>query len=197
MNNNKTLRMVQLAILLAIVVVLQCFLGSIVIGTTSFSVVLVPIVIGAIVLGPAAGALLGFVFGLIVLIYGASGKDFFTSLLFNAHPIGTSLICLGKGVVAGWGAGMVYKLLMKKNRYTAAFAAAAAAPILNTGLFILGSLAFVYDTLQSNLALFGADSVVVFLVIGCAGINFIVEFGVNLVLSPAIYTIISQVKRSK
>ena len=53
MKNQKISRMVQLAILLAIVLVLQCFLGSIVVGTTSFSVVLVPIVIGAIILGPS------------------------------------------------------------------------------------------------------------------------------------------------
>ena len=65
MKNQKISRMVQLAILLAIVLVLQCFLGSIVVGTTSFSVVLVPIVIGAIILGPGAGAFLGFVFGLV------------------------------------------------------------------------------------------------------------------------------------
>ena len=46
----------------------------------------------------------------------------------------------------------------------------------------------------ANLAAFGADSVVVFLVIGCAGVNFLVEFLVNIVLSPAIYRIVTVVK---
>ena len=62
MKNKNITRMVQLAILLAVVVVLQCFLGSIKVGATSFSVVLVPIVVGALILGPAAGAFLGFAF---------------------------------------------------------------------------------------------------------------------------------------
>lgn len=196
MNDKKILRMVQLAILLAIVVVLQCFLGSIVIGATSFSVVLVPIVVGAILLGPAAGAFLGFAFGLVVLLYGVTGRDVFTSMLFTAHPVGTALICLGKGAAAGWGAGTVYALL-KNKPFLGSVAAAATAPILNTGLFILGGMTLVYDTLESNLSAFGADSVIVFLVIGCAGINFLVEFCVNLVLSPTLHRIITVLNRNR
>ena len=194
MKNKNISRMVQLAILLAVVVVLQCFLGSIRVGATSFSVVLVPIVVGAIILGPAAGAFLGFAFGLVVLIYGITGQDAFTNLLFQTHPVFTSIICLGKGAAAGWGAGMLYKLLEKISPFLASVAAAASAPVLNTGLFILGGLTLVRGTLEANLAAFGADSVVVFLVIGCAGVNFLVEFLVNLVLSPAIYRIVTVVK---
>lgn len=186
--------MVQLAVLLAIVIFLQCFLGSIVVGTTSFSVVLVPIVIGAIILGPGAGAFLGFAFGLVVLIRGISGQDGFTNLLFQSQPVFTVLICLGKGAAAGWVAGLVYKLLAKLSAFWASVAAAAAAPIVNTGLFILGGLTLVRGTLEANLAAFGADSVVIFLVIGCAGVNFLVEFGVNMILSPAIHRIISVVR---
>lgn len=194
MKNKNISRMVQLAILLAVVVVLQCFMGSIRVGATSFSVVLVPIVVGAIILGPAAGAFLGFAFGLVVLIYGITGQDAFTNLLFQAHPVFTSIICLGKGAAAGWGAGMLYKLLEKISPFLASVAAAASAPVLNTGLFILGGLTLVRGTLEANLAAFGADSVVVFLVIGCAGVNFLVEFLVNLVLSPTIYRIVTVVK---
>lgn len=195
MKNKNITRMVQLAILLAVVVVLQCFLGSIKVGATSFSVVLVPIVVGALILGPAAGAFLGFAFGLVVLIYGISGQDVFTNMLFQAHPVFTAIICLGKGAAAGWGAGMVYKLVEKASSFWASVAAAATAPILNTGLFILGGLTLVRGTLEANLAAFGADSVVVFLVIGCAGVNFLVEFFVNMILSPAIYRIVTIVRR--
>ena len=195
MKNKNITRMVQLAILLAVVVVLQCFLGSIKVGATSFSVVLVPIVVGALILGPAAGAFLGFAFGLVVLIYGISGQDVFTNMLFQAHPVFTAIICLGKGAAAGWGAGMVYKLVVKASSFWASVAAAATAPILNTGLFILGGLTLVRGTLEANLATFGADSVVVFLVIGCAGVNFLVEFFVNMILSPAIYRIVTIVRR--
>lgn len=195
MKHQNISRMVQLAALLAIVIFLQCFMGSIVVGTTSFSVVLVPIVIGAILLGPGAGAFLGFAFGLVVLIMGISGRDQFTNLLFQAQPVFTVLICLGKGAAAGWAAGLIYRLLAKASPFWASALSAAAAPIVNTGLFILGGLTLVRGTLESNLGAFGADNVVIFLVIGCAGVNFLVEFAVNLILSPAIYRIISVVKR--
>lgn len=194
MKSNNISRMVQLAVLLAVVIVLQCFLGSIVVGATSFSVVLVPIVIGAILLGPDAGAFLGFAFGLVVLIRGITGQDGFTNLLFVAQPLFTAVICLGKGAAAGWTAGLVYRLIAKASSFWASVAAAATAPVVNTGLFILGGLTLVRGTLEANLSAFGADSVLMFLVIGCAGVNFLVEFGVNMVLSPAIYRIISVVK---
>ena len=196
MKNNKISRMVQLAVLLGIVIFLQCFFAQIVVGTTSFSVVLVPIVVGAILLGPGAGALLGFAFGAVVLIYGIIGQDVFTNMLFVAQPGFTALICLGKGTAAGFLAGLVYRLIAKRNAFWASVAAAAIAPIANTGLFILGGLTLVRGTLEANLSTFGADSVLIFLVVFCAGINFIVEFGVNMILAPAIYRIITVVKKS-
>lgn len=196
MKNKKISRMVQLAVLLGTVIFLQCFLGSIVVGTTSFSVVLVPIVIGAILLGPGAGVLLGFAFGAVVLIRGIGGQDFFTNMLFVAQPVFTALICLGKGMAAGFLAGLSYQMISKVNAFWASVAAAAIAPIANTGLFILGGLTLVRGTLEANLSTFGADSVLIFLVLGCAGVNFIVEFGVNMLLSPAIYRIITVVKKT-
>lgn len=195
MKSNKISRMVQLAVLLAIVIILQCFLGSIVVGATSFSVVLVPIVIGAILLGPGAGAFLGFAFGLVVLTRGITGQDGFTNMLFVAQPLFTALICLGKGVAAGWSAGIVYQMLAKANSFWASVAAACIAPVVNTGLFILGGLTLVKGTLEANLGALGAESVLIFLVLGCAGVNFLVEFGVNMVMSPAIYRIISVIKK--
>lgn len=194
MKNNKISRMVQLAVLLAIVIFLQCFLGSIVVGATSFGVVLVPIVVGAILLGPGAGAFLGFAFGLVVLIRGITGQDSFTNVLFVAQPLFTALICLGKGTAAGWLSGVVYKLLAKTSSFWASVVAAGVAPVVNTGLFILGGLTLVKGTLEANLAAFGADSVLVFLVVICAGVNFLVEFAVNMVLSPAIYRVIHVIK---
>ena len=64
-SKQRTLQMVQLAILLALVIVLQLWGSNVKIGPTSFSLVLIPIVIGGILLGPRGGGLLGLAFGLI------------------------------------------------------------------------------------------------------------------------------------
>ena len=194
-NRQNIKKTAELAILTAIVIAFQ-FLGAFIhIGPTSISLVLIPIVIGAVLTGPKGGAFLGFIFGAMTYIAGVSGTDYFTTVLFQAQPIATAVICFGKGICAGLCAGLIYRALAKKNAFAASIAAAAVAPIVNTGLFILGGLLLVNGTLSANLANFGAggQTVVYFLIIGCAGLNFIAEFLVNLVVSPAINTIVHAV----
>ncbi len=174
----------RLAILLALVIVLQTFGSYIKIGTISISLVLIPIVFGGMMLGMLAGTILGFVFGMVTLIAGITGADGFTQLLFTEHPFGTTLICLIKATAAGFIPAMVFKTLKKKNRTLAAFAAASLAPIINTGLFIVGVLLFVQDTITTNYL--NGETIIYFLIIVCAGVNFIVEFLLNILLAPAI-----------
>ncbi len=173
-----------LAVLTALVILLQVFGGNFSIGTTSFSFVLVPIVLGGMLLGVFAGGFLGFVFGLITYLFGVTGADFFTSILFQAHPFLTALTCFGKGIAAGVVSGLAYKLISKKNDTVAVFVSAALAPIVNTGIFLLGALTM-RETISANFVEAGS-TFVYFLFIGCAGINFLVELAINLVLSPAI-----------
>lgn len=190
-----TLRMVELAILTAVIVVLQ-MTGTAIKFTafgTSISMVLIPIVLGAVLLGPAAGAWLGGVFGCITYLMGVFGMDAFTAILFQAHPVLTALVCFGKGIAAGFCAGMVYRLFSQKNATVSLFLASAVAPIVNTGLFVLGAL-LMSDTLTSNFVAEGS-TVLYFLVIGCAGVNFLLELALNLVVTPSISTIVGAVAK--
>ena len=68
-------------------------------------------------------------------------------------------------------------------------------PIINTGLFILGAL-FMSDTLSANFVAEGS-TVIYFLVIGCAGWNFVGEFLANMVAAPAMQTIYDVVKNKR
>lgn len=197
MKHNAVLKLVQLALLAAIVIVFQMMGSFIHIGPTSVSLVLIPIVLGSILLGPLYGGILGFIFGAITLWAGISASDSFTALLFTNQPYATALICLGKGTLAGIGAGYTYKAFRKMNKLAASFFAAAAAPIINTGIFILGGLTLVSGTLEANLATFGAEGATLtyFLVIGCAGLNFIAEFALNIIIAPSINTIVNAVTK--
>lgn len=177
-----------LAVLTALTIVLQIWGGAVKIGPTSISLVLLPIVLGGVILGVWAGAFLGVLFGFIVLMYGVAGADAFTAMLLNVHPFLTSLLCLVKGTAAGLVAGILYKLIAKKNKYVAVFVSAAAAPVVNTGLFILGGLCM-SDIFSDFAAAENYANTFYYLVLGVAGINFVVEFAINLVLSPAIYTV--------
>lgn len=183
-----------LAVLLALVIVLQLWGSAIPIGATRISLTLVPIVLGAVLLGPLAGAFLGAAFGVVVIAVALTGGDPFTFTLFGDHPVLTVALCLIKGAAAGLVAGILYKAIRKKNEYAAVVVAALAAPVVNTGLFILGAL-LMSDTLSANFVADGT-TVIYFLIIGCAGINFIIEFIVNAVASPAIYTVERVVERA-
>ena len=189
----KTVKMVELAILMAIVAVLQITGTGLRLGGTSISLVLIPIALGAMLVGPWAGALLGCEFGAIVYIMGFTGVDMFTFILIQDHPIYTALICFGKGIAAGLASGYVYMLLKNKSLMAAVITASAVAPIVNTGLFILGAL-FMQSTIASNFLAEG-QTVIYFLVIICAGLNFIFEFGLNLLVSPALTRVVETVNR--
>jgi uncharacterized membrane protein len=199
----KITKMVELALLFALVIVLQ-LLGSVVkIGPLPMSFVLVPIVIGACLLGPNAGAFLGGVFGVITMVMGIAGIDAFSYLLFSANPIWFVVICLLKAIMAGFCSGLIYKVLGKlfggKYVYLKTVLASITAPIVNTGIFVVGMLLFFFETMEGLPAMFPEafgqfESAVSLVFMGLAGVNFIGEFVVNLVLSPAMVRIIDVVK---
>jgi LytS/YehU family sensor histidine kinase len=195
--HSSIVKMTYLAILTALIMVLHFtgigiklpFLG------TPISLTLIPIALGGMLLGPSCGFFLGFVYGLVVYIsYGVMGMDpMFTAILFANNPIMTFLICVIKTSVAGFLAGLLYNKLKSKNSILAAFIAAGITPVANTGLFILGCF-LIYDTIAANFVAAG-ESVIFFIVIILPGINFIFEFIVNMIFSPAIHRIVEIVSK--
>ena len=178
--NKKTTTLVGLGILTAVVIILQALANGIHLGPFSITLVLAPIIIGAALYGILAGTWLGLVFGIVVLLTDAG--------VFLAVSVpGTILVCLAKGVLAGVAAGAVYRLVAKKNRLVAVILAALVAPVVNTGVFLIGCRLFFYDTVASWAD--GYESVVAFMFFGLVGANFIVETIVNLVLSSVIVQI--------
>ena len=191
--NRKTVNLVSLGILLALVVILQFWGSGIKVGPTSFSLVLIPIALGGMLLGPSAGAILGFTFGLITFLCGLFGLDPFTRTLLDSQFVITMLLCIVKGTAAGWGAGFLYKMLSTKNDLLASFVAAGAAPLINTGIFAIGSL-FLRGTLEANFVGEGVNFFY-FLFVGLIGINFLVEFSVNMIAAAALCRVVRVVEK--
>lgn len=184
-NKNTVLRITGIGLMTAIVIILQMLGAFIKPGPFSISLVLIPIVIGTALFGVKAGAWLGFVFGVVVLISG----DAAAFLAINIP--GTIVTVLLKGSAAGFLSGLVYKLLESKNTFVASLAAAAVCPIVNTGVFLLGCLVFFMDTIKMWAEGAGmGDNVTLYMIVGLVGINFIAEFVINLVLSPTIVQIV-------
>ena len=168
------------AILTALVVVLQMMGAFIRFGMFSISLVLVPIVIGASVGGAKLGAWLGGVFGIVVLISGDAA-----AFLAISVP-GTIITVMVKGIARGLVAGLIYKWLSKYDRYASVVISALVCPVVNTGVFLLGCSVFFMDTIKTwALADYG-ENVVGYLFLGLAGVNFLVEVAINVLLTPAI-----------
>ena len=186
MKNAKIKRMVGIAILSAIVVILQLLGSFIKFGPVSISLVLVPIVVGAAMYGATAGAALGGVFAIVVLLQ----PD--TALFYGISVIGTVVTVLVKGILAGWVSGTIFQALSKKNKWIAVGLAAAVCPIVNTGCFVIGCRLFFWDALAEM----GGGNALVFLITVMIGFNFLAEFVANVICSPVIVRILHAVKRN-
>jgi len=189
-----TQKLVLLALLTAIVVVLQ-FLGAFIrFGPFSITLVLMPIVVGSALTGVYAGGWLGLVFGFAVwlgLVFGFAVLMSGDAAAFMAiNAFGAIVIVLAKGALAGLAAGSAYRLLARKSRTVAAIVSAAVCPIVNTGIFIIGCYVFFLDTINEWGAGAGFENAAAYIFLGMIGLNFIFEFALNIVLSPVIVRLI-------
>ena len=177
----KTKKLVGMAMLVALVAIFQ-IIATFIPMATKMTLTLVPIVVGAAIYGKACGALLGGVFGLTVLLVDPS-----VSAFAGINFFATIIMVLLKGIAAGWISGLVYELASKKSIYLGGVLAAIVCPVVNTSIFCLG-MYFVFRDMLIGMA--GGANPVYFLIFTVVGINFIIELGINIVLSPAIVRII-------
>ena len=181
----QTEKLALMALLTALTAILAYMGGFIKIGgIASINLTLIPVVIGAALYGPFAGAWLGAV----------SGFIFFTTadalFWFGLSIPGTVITVMVKGILAGLFAGLVYKAFEKINKYLAVVMAALICPVVNTGVFLLGCLAFFMDTVNAGAASQGM-SVGAYLIIVFVGLNFVFELLANMILSPAVVRLLN------
>lgn len=191
-------RLVGISILTALVVVLQLLGNYITIGTVNITLALIPIAVGAILYGPVAGLFLGMVMGAIILTAPS------TMAFFSVNPVVTVLLCLLKSGLAGFLAGWLYRAIAyfankcqtTKNKrivnVVAAVGATIMVPVVNTLIFIIGAALFFYSVWE----LTSTDGAFYVIFLGVFGPNFAIEFTINVVLAPAVLTIIKIVTRS-
>ena len=187
MRNNRTKEMTGIALLSAVTVVLALVSNYVTIGTVNLNLALIPIVVGACIYGPSAGVFLGIVDGVLVCVAPA------TLALFMTHnALLTIVLCLLKTGLGGLVSGYVYKLLKNKNDLVAVVLASLALPIVNTGLFLAFVFLFyipVYVDLAGT-----SQNIINFIIKSTLTINFLIEFILNLILSPTIHRFIKYKK---
>lgn len=188
--NQSALKMAQLGILFALVIVLQSIASF---GVINICLCLIPITLGAMLFGWKSGLALGTTFGVVALFWGIVGKDIFTLYLFQANPFMTIVICIVKGAACGVVPALLYRWLSGINKLgnqrglIASIVASISAPVANTGLFALGCVIIMDDvtSVAGELGLV-AENFVTLLFVGLISFNFFIELGINAVFSPAL-----------
>ena len=187
-----TFRMVITALFVAIMLAMNFSpLGYIYAGVFVITLMPIPVVAGAIALGPVCGMILGFVFGLTSFLqcFGIGYViDPSASLLFQTSPLGTLFTCFVPRILMGFCVSLLFKALMKFNatKKVAYPVAAVSGAVFNTAFFMTS-----YITMFKNTIL--AETSVMTVLLSVLTLNTLIEVCVSLVIGGSIAIAIDRV----
>ncbi len=189
-NRQKILKMVELAIFIAVILVMKITgLSSIPVGPLVMTLTMVPIAIGAMLLGPVAGAVLGFVFGLTSFYDAVTGASAMTGFFFQTSPVNTFILCVVVRTLVGFLTGLLFMVFKKidKKRIWCYFAGGLMAPMFNTILFMSYIVLVFYKTefVQNLVASKGASNAFMFVVL-LVGVQGLIEWATGLVIGGSV-----------
>lgn len=194
-----TVTMVELAVLIA-VVLLMAFtpIGYIKTFGLEITLIVVPVAVGAVTLGPVAGLILGTIFGITSFIQ-CFGMSPFGAMLLSINPVSTFIVCVPTRMAMGWLTGMIFRGLKMADldRKVSTSIACLLGPFLNTFFFMSALCVCFYHTdyIQSMVTSVGATNVFAFIV-AFVGLNGIVEALSCFVIGTAIAIALMSVQRN-
>ena len=186
MKKNDIRTLTRLALLVAIELVMKAVgLGSVPVGPLYMSFLTLPIAVGAITMGPAAGAILGGVFGAVSFYDAVTGASAMTGALFQVSPVNTFILCVGMRVLMGVRVGLIFNAVKNfdKPGTWSYLVSAMCAPALNT-LFFMGYIVLAFygcDYVQNLVSAKGAANPLMFVVL-LVGVQGVAEFLVSGIL---------------
>lgn len=164
-------------------------LSSIPVGPLVMTFTMIPIAVGAMLLGPLAGTILGAFYGLLSLYDAITGKSMMTAAFFAVSPFMTVLLCIGTRALVGYLTGLLFRVFQKLDRHRiwSYFAGGLLAPMLNTILFMGFIVLFFYQTeyVQNLAANKGAVNPLMFVVL-VVGVQGLIEWATGLVIGGAV-----------
>lgn len=187
--NKRTLKMVQLALFTAIILLMAFTpLGYIRTPGLEITLIVVPVSVGAIILGPTAGAILGGVFGLTSFIQ-CFGMSPFGATLLSISLVGTFIVCMIPRILMGWLTGLIFKAMKKwdKTRLISHAVANLAGPLLNTLFFMTTLILLFYNTeyIQGIATALGATNVFEFVILFVT-VNGLIEALISFVVGTTV-----------
>lgn len=187
--------MVELSLMSAIILVMAMTpLGYVRTPALSITLLTIPVAVGAIILGPKGGAILGAVFGATSFAQAVSGGGGMTAILFQTNPLGTTFLCFVPRILEGFLCGLIFQMIRKTNLKKASYyIAGLSCPIINTVLFMGTLVVLFYQTeyIQKLVSSLGATNPLVFIV-ALVGIQGVIEALVCGILSGTVSLALSR-----
>lgn len=179
-----------LALFVAVEIAMKLMgLGTVPVGPLNMSFLTVPVALGAMLLGPWQGAVLGFVFGICSFYDALSGGSVMTGIFLQVNPLSTFLLCVGTRTLMGLFTGLLFALIRRadRTRTVCYYAGALLAPLLNTVLFMGYIVLFFYrtDYIQGLVSNFGSANPLAF-VVALVGVQGLVEAAVCCLLGGTV-----------
>lgn len=159
------------------------------------SLMMIPVAIGAMLMGPNTGLWLGFVFGATSFQQALMGTSMFSTTLLNINPIGTFILCIPTRMLMGYLTGVCFRWISKmdKTKTVCYFAGGFLAAFLNTILFMSVLLLFFWNTpfIQEINASFGNLNPFLF-VFAFVGINGLLEMPASCVVGGMVSKVLAK-----
>ena len=181
----------QLALLIALELVMaNTPLGMLPVGPINASLLTIPVAIGAMLLGPAAGALLGAIFGATSFLNAVQGKSALGIALMSISPVGYFVQAVIGRILCGLCCGLIYlgvKKLLPRHKKLCCGIGALAAPLLNT-FFYMGFMMLLFfntEYIQSKAAALGVGNPIS-LVIAMVGVQGLGEAVICCIIATAV-----------
>lgn len=191
--SHKTNKLIRLAVLVAIMIILEVTnIGYIKTPWgLELTIMQLPVLVGAIVLGPTSGAILGGVFGLTSFLQCVTGKSQFGATLLGINPFYAFIVCFVTRLLMGWLCGLIFAALNKidKTKLVSFAVASLSGALLNT-LFFMSALIFFFGNADIIVNMRGGMELFSFLAafIGVQGVvEAVVCFLAGTVISKALH----------
>ena len=193
---NSVQKMTRLSILIALTVILQNLPFRL--GTVEMTLGIIPVEIGAMIMGPTTGAVLGTVMGIASFLQclGIFVPSAFGAQLLSMNPLFTLVICIASRAAMGYLVGVIFKALRKfdKTKLLSFGVAATSGAVLNSIFFTSLVIFFFYNTeyIKNMANSVGATNFVLFF-FAFIGVNGIVEAAVSLLVGGSSAKVLSHV----
>ncbi len=171
----KTKRIVLYGLFIAIILLMAFTpIGYIKMPFVEITLITIPVIVGAVTMGPVAGLVLGTVFGLTSFAQ-CFGMSKFGTTLFSINQFFTFIICVVARALMGYLCGVIFKAFEKRgNTSVWAFGVSSVAGALLNTLFFVGFLLILFGNSDYIMAMRAGANVLAFLA-AFVGINGLVE----------------------